>query len=70
MWPVPLDAAAIPNKLGGSQLGNRWPLLYNLDFDPGESYNVIATHPEVADRLAAMLERWETDNAQNPGGWR
>jgi arylsulfatase A-like enzyme len=70
VWPVPLDAASIPNKLGGSQLGNRWPLLYNLELDPGENYNVIATHPEVAERLATLLERWEADNAQNPGGWR
>ena len=70
VWPIPLDAASIPNKLGGSQLGNRWPLLYNLAIDPGESYNVIATHPGVADRLAALLQQWEAESAQNPGGWR
>jgi len=69
VWPIPLDATPLVNKLGGSQLGNRWPLLYNLDLDPGENYNVIATHPEVAERLDRMLRQWEAETAQNPGGW-
>jgi len=70
VWPIPLDAAPIPDKLGGSQLGNRWPLLYNLTIDPGENYNVIDTHPDVADRLEAILQAWESETAPNPGGWR
>ena len=70
VWPVPLDAAPLPDKLGGSQLGDRWPLLYDLAIDPGENYNVIDTHPEVADRLEAILQAWESQTAPNPGGWQ
>ena len=69
VWPVPLDAAPIPNKLGGSQLGHRWPLLYDLEVDPGENYNVIDTHPEVSDKLETLLREWESETATNPGGW-
>ena len=70
VWPIPLDAAPVPDRLGGSQLGNRWPLLYNLAIDPGENYNVIDTHPDVADGLEAILQAWESETAPNPGGWR
>ena len=70
MWPIPLDATPLVDKLGGSQLGNRWPLLYNLDLDPGENYNVIVTHPEVAERLDTMLQQWEGETTQDPEGWR
>ncbi|MBU2512809.1 sulfatase [bacterium] len=68
-WPVPLDAIELPNKLGGDQLGNRWPLLYNLETDPGESYNVIDTYPEIAETLKNILHKWETETEKNPKGW-
>lgn len=70
VWPIPLDAAAVPDKLGKDQLGNRWPLLYDLSIDPGESYNVIDTYPDVADRLEKTLQQWESAASKNPGGWR
>jgi arylsulfatase/uncharacterized sulfatase len=69
VWPIPLDAAPIPDRLGRSQLGNRWPLLYNLAIDPGESYNVIDTHPAVAEKLGRILQQWEAEAEKNPGGW-
>ncbi len=69
-WPVPLDTASFPNSLGKDQLGNRWPLLYDLETDPGESYNVINTHPEVAEKLEALMTRWEEQARANPGGWK
>jgi arylsulfatase A-like enzyme len=68
-WPIPLDAAAIPNKLGKDQLGSRWPLLYDLSIDPGESYNVIDTYPDVAQKMEEALQRWESEVSKNPGGW-
>ena len=68
-WPVPLDAARISNALGKSQLGNRWPLLYNLSLDPSESYNVIDTHPDIAEKLQDQLLGWEADSRQNPRGF-
>ncbi len=68
-WPVPLDAVELPNKLGKDQLGNRWPLLYNLETDPGESYNVIDTYPEIARKLEAVMLKWESETKKNPNGW-
>jgi arylsulfatase A len=69
VWPVPLDAAAIPNKLGKDQLGHRWPLLYDLSLDPGESYNVIDTYPHVGRKLERLMAQWESKTEKNPGGW-
>jgi arylsulfatase A len=69
VWPVPLDAAAIANKLGKDQLGYRWPLLYNLEIDPGENYNVIDTYPDIANKLENTMQRWEAEAKNNPGGW-
>ncbi|MFH2129109.1 MAG: sulfatase [bacterium] len=68
-WPVPLDGVQLANKLGGDQLGKRWPLLYNLETDPSESYNVIDTYPEVAGKLDNMMLTWESETKENPGGW-
>jgi arylsulfatase A len=68
-WPVPLDAVNLANKLGGDQLGNRWPLLYNLETDPGESYNVIDTYPEIAKKLESVMQKWESETEKNPNGW-
>jgi arylsulfatase A len=64
VWPVPLDAAPIANKMGKDQLGDhRWPLLYNLETDPGENYNVIDTYPEKATELEIIMEEWESSSS-------
>lgn len=69
VWPVPLDAEQLPRELSKKSLGNRAPLLYNLALDPGESYNVIDTHPDVARKLAGMLAQWEQVTNSNPRGF-
>ncbi len=69
VWPVPLDAASVTNAMGKSQLGNRWPLLYDLSSDPGEDYNVISTYPEKAAQLKKMLENWKESTNNNPRGF-
>ena len=33
------------------------PLLFNLEIDPGESYNVAAQHPEVLAQIKALVEK-------------
>jgi arylsulfatase A-like enzyme len=68
VWPVPLDAALVPHKMGKSQLGNRWPLLYDLSVDPSENYNTIDTYPEIAEKLHDRLVEWESDTRKNPRG--
>lgn len=69
-WPAPLDGIELVNRVGGEHLGDRWPLLYNLELDPAESYNVIDRHPEVVARLEALMAREDEQRKQNPGGWR
>ncbi len=68
-WPVPHDSGKLVNKVGGGQLGERWPLLYNLELDPAESYNVIDRHPDVAKKLEAIMAQEEQAKQTNPGGW-
>ena len=68
-WPIPLDAATVPNKLGKSQLGSRWPLLYNLSIDPSESYNAINTYPDIGEKMHTRLIKWELETRKNPRGF-
>lgn len=68
-WPLPLDAATVPDKLGKSQLGSRWPLLYNLSVDPSESYNVINSYPDIAEKMHTRLIEWEREAQKNPRGF-
>jgi len=70
VWPVPLDTAFVPDRLGGDQLGRRWPLLYDLAHDPGENYNVIDRDAAVTNQLARQLADWERQARENPQGWQ
>jgi len=54
--------------MGRGRLG-RWPILYDLDIDPSESYNLIDNHPEVGQRLLFRMAAWEEDLEQNLRGW-
>jgi hypothetical protein len=69
VWPIPLDAESLPDAMGKKQLGNRAPLLYDLSVDPGESYNVIDTYPDVARKLHRILVEWEEQTKKNPRGF-
>jgi arylsulfatase A-like enzyme len=69
VWPVPVDKPTTPmGKVGKGRLGS-WPMLYDLDIDPTESYNLIDNHPEVGRRLLGRMEAWEGDLDRNPRGW-
>jgi len=68
-WPIPLDSASVPDALGKSQLGTRWPLLYDLDLDPGESYNLIGKYPDEAERLHREMIEWQETANRNPRGF-
>lgn len=69
-WPIAMDAAPVPDGLGKKQMGNRWPLLYDLSIDPGESYNVINTRPDVAEKLRAAMRDWKRREKMDPRGFR
>jgi arylsulfatase A len=69
VYPAPVDKENTPlGSLGKGRLG-RWPLLYDMEIDPGESYNLIDTYPDVGKKMLGILEKWERETAQNPGGW-
>jgi uncharacterized sulfatase len=83
VWPAPLDKQDTP---GGRILTGRdyrppgaseavptlgtWPLLYQLERDPAEAYNLAATHPEKAAELGRGLAAWREAFRANPRGWR
>ena len=55
---------------GGYPLFQQGPFLFDLGKDPGESYNLIEKYPEMANRLAEMLDEWEAEMDANRRGWR
>ena len=83
VWPAPLDKSDTP---GGRLLTGRdyqppgsakavptlgtWPLLYDLERDSGEAYNVAESHPERARELRERLAAWRAAFSVNPRGWR
>jgi uncharacterized sulfatase len=54
---------------GGYPLFSQGPFLFDLEKDPSESYNLIETYPEVARRLAKMLDEREAEMNANLRGW-
>jgi len=38
-----------------------YPRLYDMESDPGESYNRAASHPEIVERLGGMIERFDAE---------
>jgi arylsulfatase A-like enzyme len=82
-WPVPLDRPdtfagrrAAGYKYSDPQTGRETrlvaddPMLYDLQLDPAESYNVADRHPEVVESVRTYVERWEQDFFANPRGWK
>jgi hypothetical protein len=43
-----------------------WPLLYHLDRDPGESYNVAGKYPDTVAQLSDMLSDWKAHFYADP----
>ena len=82
-WPVPIDKN---DTLSGRSANSRdylpadggepvptlgtWPLLYDLERDPEESYNVARRHPDLCRRLDEDLERWARVFRAAPRGWK
>jgi uncharacterized sulfatase len=83
VWPIPLDKR---DNLAGTMASNMdykpsdsshsvpalgaWPMLYDLQRDPDESYNVATTQPDVAKKLGDRLSAWRQEFYANPRGWR
>ena len=79
VWPNPLDKQ---DSLAGRLISARdysppdsdesiptlgtWPLLYNIERDPLEAYNVAQRHPQERERLSAELTAFKTAFYDDP----
>jgi len=59
-WSFPLDPQAAKQGLPRLQL-------YDMATDIGEQHNVQADHPDVVQRLTALLEKYVTQGRSTPG---
>jgi uncharacterized sulfatase len=82
VYPIPLDK---PHTLFGGIIGGyeyrpegsdisvpglgSFPLLYDMELDPAESYNLMKKYPDVGRQMQEMMERWEREFIKNPRGW-
>jgi uncharacterized sulfatase len=67
VWPLPVN-----KKLGdlSRQTKGPLPLLFNLETDPGESYDVSMKYPDMARDLDSRMEQWDQAMQSNRKGWR
>jgi len=71
-YPNALDKPhTLLGKLGKGANGEsaKWPILFDMELDPFERYNLMQTLPEIGDRLLGKMEKWETQMDKNPRGW-
>jgi uncharacterized sulfatase len=54
---------------GGYVVFHQGPFLFNLQDDPGESYSLVETMPELAAELDGLIEDFESDWRENTRGW-
>jgi uncharacterized sulfatase len=83
VWPVPIDKN---DTLAGRSANSRdyypadggepvptlgtWPLLYDMERDRDEAYNVATRHPQTVQQLGAELASWEAAFDAAPRGWK
>ena len=63
-WPIPLD------KHWKSENSLEAPWLYNLELDPGESYNLRREHPDIVKAMEAIFQQRQKSMKENLGGWK
>jgi len=57
------------SQLGLDYFDKRLPLLFNLDEDPSEKYNLADKHPALVQQLTSLLEAKEKEIAQDKSFW-
>jgi len=62
-FPVPLNKKRAAGRLG------ELPLLYDLEIDSGESYNLAKDKPEIVEKMESLMKTWDEAMKRNPGGW-
>ena len=51
-------------------MAKQGPFLFDLNYDPTESYDATAHFPDKAEKLQEMLEAKRQDFENNPRGWK
>jgi arylsulfatase A-like enzyme len=70
VWPSPLTKEdTLFGGLAKQRVKYRTSLLFDLEQDPSESYNLIDNFPDVARELDGMMAEWERRVQANPRGW-
>lgn len=82
VWPIPLDkphtffgniAAGYQYKPEGQDIAipalGSWPLLYDMELDPGEDYNLMKKYPDIGKQMQDLIEGFEKEFIANPRGW-
>ncbi|GAB4336589.1 MAG: hypothetical protein Kow0099_09580 [Candidatus Abyssubacteria bacterium] len=64
-WPMPVNKAW--GKMSEHTEGPL-PLLFNLESDPGESYNLLNKYPAKGEELEKTMSEWEKEMEANPLG--
>ncbi len=54
------------SQTGKTYFDDPMPLLFNLDVDPSEQYNVAASNPGIVKELQALIDRHNENSARNP----
>lgn len=54
------------SQTGESYFDDPMPLLFDLDTDPSEKYNLAASHPEIVTKLLGLIEAFNAEAAANP----
>ncbi len=56
-WKLHLEIAK--SELGGGYKKPEQPLLFNLEYDPGEQYNIAGEHPEIVQTIQEVVHEHE-----------
>jgi len=64
-WPMPVNKNLGPMS---NHTEGPLPLLFNLEKDPDESYNLMNKYPTRGEELANIFDEWEKEMAANPLG--
>ncbi|MBI9082390.1 MAG: sulfatase [Desulfobacterales bacterium] len=64
-YPMPVNKKWM--KVASGKLG-QFPLLYDLETDPTESYNLADNRPDLVRKMEAVMNRWEASMGKNRAG--
>lgn len=65
VWPMPVNKEF--GNLSNYTTGPL-PMLFDLEIDESESYNLVSKYPDIAKQLNGMLQSWEEKMDQDPVG--